>query len=156
LAWLLDVNCLIALIDPQHVHHEIAHRWFAAREPRNWATCPLTENGVIRVLAQPTYPGGQQPPATTIGILREWKASDAAFHETWHDDVSLTDPQLFRPEYLVAPGQITDAYLLGLAARHGGRFVSFDLRLPWEAVQGGASDLVCHPEAAASSVSGPQ
>lgn len=147
---MLDVNCLIALIDPQHVNHEAAHRWFATREPRNWATCPLTENGLVRVLAQPAYKGGPQPPATTISLLRSWKESDPEAYEQWSNDVSLTDRTLFRPEYLVTPGQIADAYLLGLAARHEGRLVSFDRHMPWEAVQGGSTDLVYHPDGAAN------
>ena len=41
---LLDVNVLIALIDPQHVHHERSHRWFQAHGGHGWATCPLTQN----------------------------------------------------------------------------------------------------------------
>ena len=28
--FLLDVNVLIALIDPTHVGHEAVHKWFAA------------------------------------------------------------------------------------------------------------------------------
>jgi predicted nucleic acid-binding protein len=37
---LLDVNVLIALVDPQHVHHEPSHRWFQAHGCHGWATCP--------------------------------------------------------------------------------------------------------------------
>ncbi|MDQ6760191.1 MAG: VapC toxin family PIN domain ribonuclease, partial [Acidobacteriota bacterium] len=40
MAWLLDVNALIALIDPLHVHHDSMHQWFDSRHPREWATCP--------------------------------------------------------------------------------------------------------------------
>ena len=52
---LLDVNVLVALFDPDHVHHDLAHDWFADHRSRGWATCPITENGVIRVLANPAY-----------------------------------------------------------------------------------------------------
>jgi predicted nucleic acid-binding protein len=55
MAWLLDVNALLALIDPVHVHHDSMHRWFETRNPQNWATCPLVENGPVRVLSQPSY-----------------------------------------------------------------------------------------------------
>src|SRR5205807_1947335 len=52
---LLDVNVLVALFDPDHVHHEPAHRWFAEQRGTGWATCPLTENGLLRVLTHPAY-----------------------------------------------------------------------------------------------------
>ena len=86
MAWLLDVNSLIALLDPDHVHHEAMHAWFGKRRPRTWATCPLTENGLIRVLAQPTYPGGPFPPGETIERLRTWEARRVEGHELWADE----------------------------------------------------------------------
>jgi len=48
--YLLDVNVLIALIDPAHVQHDAAHAWFASTGQHSWATCPLTENGVLRIV----------------------------------------------------------------------------------------------------------
>jgi predicted nucleic acid-binding protein len=54
---LLDVNVLVALFDPVHVHHEAAHKWFGQNRKSGWATCPLTENGMVRVLSNPAYPG---------------------------------------------------------------------------------------------------
>jgi uncharacterized protein len=47
--YLLDINVLISLTDPMHVHHELAHQWFAEIGRRSWATCPITENGFIRI-----------------------------------------------------------------------------------------------------------
>ena len=52
---LLDVNVLVALFDSSHVHHEVAHDWFADHRAQGWATCPHTENGFVRVLANPAY-----------------------------------------------------------------------------------------------------
>jgi predicted nucleic acid-binding protein len=121
------------------------HVWFAARQPRTWATCPLTENGLVRVLAQPSYPGGPFAPSQTIGMLRSWKANQGKSYELWADDVSLTEATLFRAEYVVAPRQVTDVYLLGLAHRRGGRLVSLDRRLPWEAIQGATAMLIENP-----------
>ena len=69
-AALLDANVLIALVDPRHVHHELAHRWFAGSAPGAWATCPITENGVVRIMAQPTYPN-PQPAAAVAARLAE-------------------------------------------------------------------------------------
>ena len=62
-AALLDVNVLIALMDPRHVHHEQAHSWFAGSAPSAWATCPITENAVLRILGHPRYPNSPGPPA---------------------------------------------------------------------------------------------
>ncbi len=45
---LLDVNVLLALFEPAHIHHDAAHDWFADSGARGWATCPLTENGFLR------------------------------------------------------------------------------------------------------------
>ena len=53
---LLDVNVLIALHDEQHVHHEAAARWFIDQARHGWASCPLTQNGCIRIMSQPGYP----------------------------------------------------------------------------------------------------
>ena len=59
---LLDVNVLVALVDADHVHHELAHDWFADRGSQSWATCPVTENGFVRVLTNPAYQGGELRP----------------------------------------------------------------------------------------------
>ena len=52
---LLDVNVLIALFDQEHVHHELSHDWFSDNRRDGWATCPVTENGFLRVLSNPAY-----------------------------------------------------------------------------------------------------
>ncbi len=53
---LLDVNVLIALLDRRHIHHEPTHGWFASAQADGWATCPLSQNAVLRILGQPRYP----------------------------------------------------------------------------------------------------
>ena len=142
---LLDVNALIALVDTAHVHHEAMHRWFAAHAAEGWSTCPLTENGMVRVLSQPAYPSGQYTPYEVIGILRVLKESHRQVHEFWTDDVSLSDESLFQPNHIAGSRQVTDAYLLGMAARRGGKVVSFDRSMPWQAIRGGTSRLVESP-----------
>jgi predicted nucleic acid-binding protein len=52
---LLDVNFLVALFDPDHIHHDAAHDWFADERAHGWATCPLTENGLVRVVTNAAY-----------------------------------------------------------------------------------------------------
>lgn len=142
MAWLLDVNALIALLDSDHVHHEIMHRWFARHAREQWATSPLTENGVVRVLSQPAYPSGQRTPAEVIQVLRRLKNAHAHRHRFWPDEVSLTDAALFREEYVIGSKQVTDVYLLGLAMKRRGKLVSFDRALPWQAIHGGTRGLV--------------
>jgi toxin-antitoxin system PIN domain toxin len=91
---LLDVNVLVALFDPDHVHHEAAHRWFADNRPSGWATCPLTENGLVRVLTHPAYSQAAEQPALTVRRLRTFCSSGE--HEFWPDDVSIRDGDLFQ------------------------------------------------------------
>lgn len=144
MAALLDVNALIALIDRDHVGHDSMHRWFAVHASRGWATCAITENGLVRVLSQPAYPSGQRSPAESISILREIRL--ARGYEFWNESVSLADPSLFQAEFITGSRQVTDAYLLGLAARRNGRVVSFDRSLPWQAIRNGSPHLIEMPE----------
>ena len=139
---LFDVNALIAIMDENHVHHRRAHEWWAANRSFGWATCPLTENGMVRVLSQPAYPNGPCSPSEVIEILRALKHSHRLVHEFWTDDVSLSDASLFRPTYIIGSRQVTDAYLLGLAARRKQRLVSFDRSLPWQAIRNGSPQLI--------------
>jgi toxin-antitoxin system PIN domain toxin len=142
LAALLDVNALIALVDRDHVGHDPMHRWFATHANKGWATCPITENGMIRVLSQPAYPSGQRSPAEAIQVLGALKTAYRGVHQFWADDVSLSDESLFDPAYIIGSRQVTDAYLLGLAARRKQRVVSFDRSLPWQAIRNGSSQLI--------------
>lgn len=132
---LLDVNVLIALHDRDHVHHERASEWFANHADEGWASCPLTQNGCLRIMSQPGYPS-PQPLAALLEMLR--RSTSTPFHEFWSDDVSILDAQRFHQPYMHSPRQIADLYLLGLAVKRGGRLVSFDLRIPFTAVQGAA------------------
>jgi toxin-antitoxin system PIN domain toxin len=144
-AWLLDVNALIALISPGHVHHERMHIWFGEHSQQGWATCPITENGAIRVLAQSILAVYRDRAFEVLALLKELKESEASNHRFWTDSVSLTDDALFRVEYILGPKLVTDAYLLGLAAKHGARLVSFDRSLPWQAIRNGTAKLIETP-----------
>jgi toxin-antitoxin system PIN domain toxin len=124
LAYLLDVNVLVALFDPTHLHHEGAHRWFGAERDAGWASCPITENGLLRVLSNPAYPGRRTTVSDATARLRRFMASGG--HEFWPDDMSVVDDQRVSAEHLTGHAQITDAYLLALAVRRGGRLATFD------------------------------
>ena len=130
---LLDINVLIALLDAAHVHHARAMEWLGANIRDGWASCPLTQNGCVRVLAQPNYPNSV-PAVHAAARLRE--AVRTVHHAFWADDQSLLDDDLFNWTHLLGPRQLTDAYLLALAVRHKGRFVTLDRRVPLAAVPG--------------------
>jgi toxin-antitoxin system PIN domain toxin len=136
---LLDVNLLIALFDPDHVHHDLAHDWFADNRTRGWATCAVTENGFVRVLANPAYGSVVSRPADLVARLRQ--LSDIEGHRFWADNVSLRDPALFDCGR-VGYRQLTDVYLLGLARKHDGVLATFDRTIPAAAIVGAGGTLL--------------
>ena len=130
---LLDVNVLIALLDSAHVHHRAAMAWLHAHIDQGWASCPITQNGCIRIMSQPAYPN-VRPLADIAARLHE--AVQTPMHEFWPGSISLLDATLFDWQHLFSPRQLTDAYLLGLAVKHNGVFVTFDQAVPLRAVIG--------------------
>jgi hypothetical protein len=137
--FLLDVNVLIALIDPAHVQHDRAHDWFAAKGYQAWATCPITENGVIRIVGSTRYPNSPGTPAAVAELVSILRALGG--HEFWPDEISLLDSQLIETSRLLDSGQVTDTYLLALAVARGGQFATFDRHLVPDAVIGGLQAL---------------
>jgi uncharacterized protein len=129
---LFDVNALIAILDEQHVHHWVAHEWWAANQSDGWATCPLTENGMARIMSQPTY---KNPIAATFAIDLLAEQAARTDHVFWPDALSLRDPEVFDASRILGPNQVTDTYLLALAVKHGGRLVTFDQAIPLRAVR---------------------
>ena len=139
-----DVNVLLALVDPAHEHHEAAHSWFAAAEPEGWATCPLTENGFVRVLSNPRYPGMPMRPGDAAALLRTFVLNCEANHRFWPDSVSLLDAALFDLDPVTGHQQTTDAYLLGLCERNGGTLTTFDRGIVSTVVRSARTDLLRH------------
>jgi len=139
-AYLLDVNVLVALFDPDHVHHELAHNWFADHHEQGWASCPTTENGFVRVLANPAYGAALSRPADLVTRLTRLRSSP--HHQFWPDAVSPCDASLFRPALVRGHRQVTDAYLLGLAVKMGGRLATFDRTIPLSAVVDATAESV--------------
>jgi toxin-antitoxin system PIN domain toxin len=137
--YLLDVNVLIALLDPGHVHHDAAHEWFARTGSDAWATCPLTENGVLRIVGHPRYPNSPGSPAAVAPLLKRLCALPG--HVAWPVDVSILDETVFDVARLLSFAQVTDSYLLALARAHAGKLATFDRRLVVDAVHGGARSL---------------
>ena len=139
---LLDVNVLVALFDAVHAHHEAAHEWFGRNRKSGWATCPLTENGMVRVLSNPAYPGRRTTVRDAIRRLADFRQSGD--HTFWPDSASLCDEILFRPAHLLGHRQLTDVYLLALAVTNGGRVATFDRSMPLPAVDGAKADHVAY------------
>lgn len=119
---LLDVNVLIALAWPSHVHHSPAHEWFRAQS--SWATCALTECGFVRVSSNATVIPYASTPAAAIQLLSEIVALPG--HEFWADDVRNVVGSGVDPSLVVGHRQVTDAHLLALAAARGGRLATLD------------------------------
>lgn len=128
---LLDVNVLIALIDELHVHHAAATHWLTLHRASGWASCPLTENGCIRVVSSPGYTSPR--PARQVADMLALGAGNGD-HEYWADSVSLVRDPALRWDRVLSSRQLTDCYLLALAVAHAGRLVTFDHSIPRSAV----------------------
>jgi toxin-antitoxin system PIN domain toxin len=130
---LLDVNVLIALLDSGHIHHGLARNWLSANQKKGWASCPITQNGCIRILSQPGYPN-TIPAARVAERLAE--ATRHPAHEFWPDSISLLEQETIRWPNILGSRQVTDAYLLALAVAQRGSFVTLDRGISLDAVQG--------------------
>jgi uncharacterized protein len=135
--YLLDVNLLLALTDPMHIHHASAHRWFAERGQQAWATCPLTENGFIRIASHPNYPNRPGDVAAVLAIFQQ--LSETPGHQFWPDDLTILG--ILESDSIITHAQITDVYLLGLAVHKRGKLATLDQRIPVDAVRGGRKSL---------------
>lgn len=141
--YLLDVNVLIALVDSAHLQHDAAHDWFARRGSQGFATCPLTENGLVRIVGHPKYPNSPGPPSTVLRSLAGIRGLPA--HQFWADDISIADPGFFAPVLLSSHSRVTNSYLLALAHARRGRLATMDHKLVTEVVPGGSESLELIP-----------
>jgi hypothetical protein len=139
---LLDVNVLIALLDPDHAFHDRSHAWWKANARSGWASCPLTENGVVRVMSNPAYSRGRRfAPGDLVEHLEEF--ASRSDHEFWADDVSLRDRAIFLRSHLHSPSLLTDIYLLALAAKRRGCLATFDQGIPLTTVRMATAANLC-------------
>ena len=134
---LLDVNVLLALLDSDHIDHGRAGEWLDAEIGGGWASCPITENGFVRIVSQPRYPSPVSP-AEAIALLA--RACDSGHHEFWPCDVSVLDATVVDRSRVHGARQVTDASLLALAVAHDGRFVTFDRSLSLASVHGASEE----------------
>ncbi|MDQ3171158.1 MAG: PIN domain-containing protein [Acidobacteriota bacterium] len=138
-AILLDVNVLVALFDPHHIHHDAAHDWFADHRDNGWATCPITENGLVRVISHPAYGAAGERAASAVERLSAFRASGG--HQFWRDAISLCD-DVFDLSRAGGSKPLTDIYLLGLAVNRKGRLATFDRSIPLGAVRGATKETL--------------
>lgn len=130
---LLDINVLLALFDSGHTFHPRAMQWWSTNKGEGWASCPLTENGYLRIISQSSYPRPVRLADAAL-LLRIWAVPP--LYEFWPDDVSILDAGMIDYTRLLSPKKITDVYLLALAVKHGGRLVTLDTGISVQAVRG--------------------
>ncbi len=135
---LLDTSVLIALLDPSNLHHAVASDWFDTEGHVAWATCPIVENGAIRIIAQSAYPNTVAP-EITVKALGYFSLLQG--YEFWPDHLSLTDSTIFNVDRLGSHRRLTDIYLLGLASARGGLLITLDARMSSDAVNRGQGHL---------------
>ena len=136
---LLDINVIIALLDPDHDFHRRAHLWGGSQQQNGWGACPLTEKGGVRIMSHPAYnPQRSLTPKTVTEILRRF--AEGTDHEFWPDSVSFLDSTLIDTGKVLGPRQITDLYLLALAAARNGRLITFDESINRAAVQSATAE----------------
>jgi len=122
--WLLDANLLIALTHSAHIHHAEAHTWFASHPKRRWATCALTQLAFVRLTSNPKVVGSEIAPAEATQALATMTGQ--ATHDYWADAPAPLTLATLRSAALVGHRQVTDAYLLGLAALRQQRLATLD------------------------------
>lgn len=135
--YLLDVNVLIALLDPAHSLALPSRQWFEGIRDDGWATCPIVENGLIRLMSSPSFPNMSASPVDHARKLSE--LCEDGQHHFWPDDISSRD--VFVDDIKLTAAQITDLYLLALAIAHGGKLATLDRRIPAHLLPGGADAL---------------
>ena len=121
--YLLDTNVLLALAWPNHVHHAETRAWFKQKGTARFRACPLTQTGFVRISSNPSFTAEAVSPGDALSLLR--RLCSMPGHQFWPDDLSLVEavPAVAR---LAGHRQVTDAYLLALAASHEGVLATLD------------------------------
>jgi len=121
---LLDVNVLLALAWPNHIHHDLAHRWFARHHATGWATSSIVELGFVRVSSNARVIPAAVSPQEAAALLR--RITQVPHHHFWADDVRFAESPHVALSRLAGHQQVTDAHLVGLALRHKGTLATLD------------------------------
>ena len=135
---LLDVNVILAIVDPAHEHHGAASTWFDSVGRASFATCPIVENGVLRIASSTAYPNRPGDVDTVREVLE--RLCGLSGHAFWPDSISLrtTLPAVSG----LSSRQVTDSYLVALAAHYRGRFATFARKIPWRPLKQASRTVV--------------
>ena len=115
--WLADGNLLAAYVLSGHPHHDQVERWFDNLTDR-FATCSVTQGTLLRLHMRLAI---DKSPAAAWRALAEIEAH--VLHDYWSDDLSYRDV----PYWLMqGHRQVTDAWLVELARRNGGKVATLD------------------------------
>ena len=134
---LYDVSALIALLDEDHAKHDSVFSWFVSNIGEGWASCPLTQNGFLRIVSQPRYP---VPIGFTDALRRLRSIVYSQSHHFIADDISILDDTLVNASMISGHRQLTDVYLLALAVAHDARLVTLDTRISLNSVHGATEE----------------
>ncbi len=141
--FLPDINTVLALLDPLHIHHHDAHRWYEAVSPVQLLICPHVENGVMRVASQPRYPNHLGTASTVREVLK--KFIDQLDVKRCTIEPSLMDDKILKSPEQLTPSSISDLYLLCVASSNGAKLATFDQRIKSSAIHGGKKALEIIP-----------
>jgi toxin-antitoxin system PIN domain toxin len=119
-----DVNVLVALAWPNHLHHRAARSWFRAQHRLGWATCPTTQHGFMRVSSNSRVTPEARSPREAVLLLRRLIVIEG--HVFWPEGSSLLDEKWVPLDRVLTHHQITDAQLLALALSRNGCLATFD------------------------------
>jgi uncharacterized protein len=124
MTYLLDINMLFVLHHPNHTSYSLVSRWFLGNAGKAFATCPITQSGLMRLLIR------------GVGRLDTFDSREArnALHRLtqkpghvfWPDTPSWLDCTESLSARLQGHRQTTDAYLLGLAIHNRGKLATTD------------------------------
>lgn len=143
MGYLLDINILIARADPAHPFYRWTRAWLTGLATETLATCPLTENGFLRIFGHPNYSGGPGPPEAARELLKMIRRLPN--HQFLSDSITFDDPAVFPSLANSTPKHLTDLYLLTLTGKHGLKFTTFDRNIPAHLVIDGAAVLEVIP-----------
>ena len=137
---LLDVNALMALAWPNHQHHRAVVARLDRRPAPEWATCALTQLGFVRLSANPAVVGVRRTPAQALDLLGELVADPRHRYLT---PLPALPEVTSHFDHLLGHQQVTDAYLLAVAAANEAILLTLDRRLaPPAAVSANVEVLV--------------
>ena len=124
---MLDLNLLLALAWPLHIHHDPAHSRFDREALPGWATCPLTQLGFVRLSSDPAFTSDAVSPTEALTLLQDITAMDG--HEFRSNNVDCVSAAFANVMQIAGHRQVTGAYLLSLARKRSGCLATLDRRM---------------------------